>query len=126
MNIKRNGLPTSGGNPISLSVEVQGFLFVSGCTPKNEEGKFVSGTIELEATTALDNLMRRLHDAGYDTADVIRVGVWLEDPRDAADFNKVYRRYFKAEHAPARVCIQGSMIHACKVEVDCIAWKEKT
>lgn len=55
-DIKRNGSPKAGGNPISQSVEAAAFLFVSGCTPKNAEGKFVSGTIEEQGRAALEGL----------------------------------------------------------------------
>ncbi len=123
--IKRNGPPKPGGNPVSQSVEADGWLHVTGCTPKDAEGNFVSGSITVQAGAAMDGLMRRVHDAGYTAGDVVRVGVWLDDPRDFSGFNAVYRRYFAAEHAPARVTVQGTMMNDCKVEVDCIAWKKK-
>lgn len=125
MSIKRNGLPQPGNNPTSRSVEVQGLLFVSGCIPVNAEGKTVHGSIEDQATAALDHLMRRLAEAGYTATDVVRVGVWLDDPRDAKAFNEIYKNYFTAAHAPARVCIQGTMLTDCKLEVDCIAWQQR-
>ena len=124
MSIKRNGLPKPGANPLSQSVEANGFLFVSGSTPKDANGHFVGGTIEVQATAALENLLRRVAAAGYEVTDIVRVGVWLDDPRDASEFNKVYKQYFSAEHAPARVCLQGTMIHDCKVELDCIAYRD--
>jgi enamine deaminase RidA (YjgF/YER057c/UK114 family) len=55
---------------------------------------------------------------------VVRVGVWLDDPRDFWSFNKVFAEYF-AGHAPARACVQSSMMVDCKVEIDCIAYKPK-
>ena len=65
-----------------------------------------------------------LHEAGYGLEHVVRAGVWLDDPRDFWSFNKVFAEYF-AGHAPARACVQSSMMVDCKVEIDCIAYKPK-
>ena len=56
-------------------------------------------------------------------SDVVRVGVWIDDPRDFPEFNKAYGEFFSAEHAPARVTVQASMMSDLRVEVDCIAYK---
>ena len=63
-------------------------------------------------------------EAGYDLGDVVRVGVWLDDPRDFWSFNAVYAEYFGAA-PPARACVQSSMMVDCKVEIDCVAYKRK-
>ncbi|CAG9271751.1 hypothetical protein BCEP4_680058 [Burkholderia cepacia] len=46
----------------------------------------------------------------------MRCGVWLDDARDFASFNKVFASYF-GEHPPARACVQSSMV------IDCIAYR---
>lgn len=124
--IKRNGTPKPGAHPTSQSVEVNGLLFVGGCVPVDENGKAIGGTIEEQATGALDQLVRRLKQAGYTTRDVVKCGVWLDDPRDAKVFNDVYRKYFEADHAPARFAIQGTMLVDCKIEIDAIAWQDRS
>jgi enamine deaminase RidA (YjgF/YER057c/UK114 family) len=65
-----------------------------------------------------------LDEAGYGVADVVRVGVWLDEPRDFWTFNKIYAGYF-GDHPPARACVQASMMVDCKVEIDCVAFKTK-
>ena len=55
---------------------------------------------------------------------MVKVNVWLDDPRDFAIFNRIYSQYFSIEHAPARVTVQGHMMNDFKVEMDCVAWKE--
>jgi enamine deaminase RidA (YjgF/YER057c/UK114 family) len=52
----------------------------------------------------------------------VRCGVWLDDARDFASFNKVFKEYF-GENPPARACVQSSLVVDAKVEVDCIAYK---
>jgi enamine deaminase RidA (YjgF/YER057c/UK114 family) len=53
---------------------------------------------------------------------IVRCGVWLEDPRDFAGFNGVFKEFF-GEHPPARACVVSSMVVDCKVEIDCVAYK---
>jgi len=52
----------------------------------------------------------------------LKVGVWLDDPRDFQSFNKVFREYFGA-NPPARACVVSSMVVDCKVEIECVAFK---
>jgi 2-iminobutanoate/2-iminopropanoate deaminase len=62
--------------------------------------------------------------AGATPADVVRVGVYLEDLGDFAAMNAVYERFF-AQAAPdaplpARTTI-GAGLLGIKVEIDCVA-----
>ena len=66
-----------------------------------------------------------VEDAGYSAADIMRIGVWLDDPRDFWSFNKVFAEYF-GEHPPARACVQSSMVVDCKLELDCVAYRKTT
>ena len=110
--IERFGLPKPGGVPASQAVMADGWLFVAGQVPKNAEGEFVVGGIAEQA-----------RQAGYGPEDVVKVNVWLDDPRDFAIFNRIYSQYFSVEHAPARVTVQAHMMNDFKVEMDCVAWK---
>lgn len=127
MTIKRYGAENAGadgqGLPFARAVEADGWLFVSGQVP-TENGEIVSGGIAEQARKAIENLIAVLKEAGYGLEHVVRVGVWLDDPRDFARFNKVYRSYFGA-HPPARACVQSSMMLDCKVEIDCVAYKPR-
>ena len=88
--IERFGLPKQGGVPASQAVKADGWLFVAGQVPKNAEGEFVVGGIAEQARQTLDNLMKTLRQAGYGPEDVVKVNVWLDDPRDFAIFNRIY------------------------------------
>ena len=107
--------------PFAKAVEADGWLFVSGQVP-SKDGELVTGNVTVQAHQAIQNMVDILHDAGYGVEHVIRCGVWLEDARDFAAFNKVFREYF-GEHPPARACVQTSMVVDCKVEIDCVAYK---
>lgn len=124
MSITRYGIPSApGALPFCKAAGADGWLFVSGQVPRDANGEIVAGTISVQARVTLDNLKNVLESAGYSLEDVVRVTVYLDDPRDFAGFNKVYARYFTAEHAPARVCVQARMMSDLRVEVDCIAYR---
>lgn len=127
MTIKRYGIDEAKGSgqqalPFAKATEADGWLYVSGQTPM-VDGEIVDGGIVVQANQAIRNLITILESAGYTTADIVRIGVWLDDPRDFWSFNKVFSKYF-GDHPPARACVQSAMVVDCKVEVDCIAYRK--
>ncbi len=127
MTIKRYGTGETGAGkqslPFARAVEADGWLYVSGQVAM-ENGEIVDGGIIPQTRKAIDNLIAILHEAGYGVEHVVRVGVWLDDPRDFWSFNGVYAEYFGA-NPPARACVQSSMMVDCKVEIDCVAYKAR-
>ncbi|ALN75310.1 MULTISPECIES: RidA family protein [unclassified Aureimonas] len=115
----------AGGQPLPFAraVEADGWLYVSGQVAM-ENGEIVPGGIVEQTHRTMQNVIAILTEAGYGLEDVVRVGVWLDDPRDFWSFNGVYATYFK-DHPPARACVQSSMMVDCKVEIDCVAFKRK-
>ncbi|AWC25506.1 RidA family protein [Aminobacter sp. P9b] len=125
MTIKRYGTGQTGAGkqalPFARAVEANGWLHVSGQVAM-ENGEIVGGGVIAETRKTMENLIAILDEAGYGLEDVVRVGVWLDDPRDFWSFNGVYAEYFGA-NPPARACVQSSMMVDCKVEIDCVAYK---
>ena len=126
MSVKRYGAGGSTGTggqhlPFSRAVEADGWLYVSGQVPM-VDGEVIAGSIVTQARQAIRNLLSILAEAGYGPEHVVRCGVWLEDPRDFASFNVVFKEYF-GNHPPARACVVSSMVIDCKVEIDCVAYK---
>lgn len=124
MTIRRIGVPKAGALPFAKAVEADGWLYVSGQVPRDAQGQIISGNMTVQTRQTLENVKSIVESAGYSLDDVVRVGVWIEDPRDFAEFNKVYAEYFTAEHAPARVTVQAMLMADMRVEVDCIAYKK--
>jgi reactive intermediate/imine deaminase len=124
MSIKRHGsIQTGAGGaklPFARAVEADGWLYVSGQVAM-VNGLVVEGGIVPQTHQAIQNLVAILKEAGYRTEDVVRVGVWLDDPRDFGAFNAIYAEYF-GSNPPARACVQSSMMIDCKVEIDCVAY----
>lgn len=126
MSIKRYGAEGGKGTgghhlPFSRAVEANGWLYVSGQVPM-VKGELVTGNITVQSRQAIQNMLSILKEAGYGPEHVVRCGVWLEDARDFATFNAVFRELF-GEHPPARSCVVSSMVVDCKVEIDCVAYK---
>lgn len=128
MSIKRygtEGMSGTGGQhlPFARAAEADGWLYVSGQVPM-EKGEIIDGGIVAQTHKAIQNMLAIMEEAGYGPQDVVRCGVWLDDPRDFQSFNRVYAEYFGGIHAPARACVQSSMMVDCKVEIDCICYKK--
>jgi reactive intermediate/imine deaminase len=126
MSIKRYGVEGGTGQggqhmPFSRAVEANGWLHVSGQVPMIN-GEVIEGGIVAQTHQAIKNVMAILSEAGYAPEHIVRCGVWLDDARDFAAFNKIFQSYFGA-NPPARACVQSSMVVDCKVEIDCIAYK---
>ncbi|MBY4949710.1 RidA family protein [Cupriavidus respiraculi] len=127
MEIKRFGVEGGTGTggqhmPFARAVQADGWLYVSGQVPM-VDGEVVDGNIVAQTHQAIQNVLAILTEAGYGPEHVVRCGVWLDDARDFASFNKIFKEYFGA-NPPARACVQSSMVVDCKVEVDCIAYKK--
>lgn len=126
MAITRFGTAQTGAGganlPFARAVEADGWLYVSGQVAM-VDGRIIDGGIVPQAHQAIQNLIAILKEAGYGMEDVVRVGVWLDDPRDFGAFNAIYAEYFGA-NPPARACVQSSMMVDCKIEIDCVAYRK--
>ncbi|NYI00676.1 RidA family protein [Cupriavidus plantarum] len=126
MEIKRYGVEGGTGTggqhmPFARAVSADGWLYVSGQVPM-VDGEVVDGGIVPQTHQAIRNMLAILAEAGYGPEHIVRCGVWLDDARDFASFNRIFKDYFGA-NPPARACVQSSMVVDCKVEIDCIAFK---
>ena len=123
--IERLGVadPAAGGTPrpFAKAVRAGGFVFVSGQVPARD-GEIVAGGIVEQTEQAMENVITVLAEAGCTLEHVVRVGVWLDDPRDFTSFNAVFARYF-GDHPPARATVQSRLMVDAKVEIDVVAYK---
>ncbi len=124
-DIKRIGAPQVGASlPFSRAVQADGWLYVSGQVAA-KDGEILSGGITQQAHQAIKNMLAIVEEADYSKEDIVRCGVWLDDPRDFGAFNQVYAQYFGGAHAPARACVQALLMVDCKVEIDCVCYKSE-
>ena len=97
----------AGIGPYSVGVWAGDLLFVSGQTPMRD-GEVVGHGIVEQAKIAIENMLAIVTEAGYGVEDIMRVGVWLDDPRDFWSFNGVYAEYF-SKNPPARACVEAKL-----------------
>lgn len=92
----------------SQGIRAGNLLFLSGFIAVDPvTDRVVSGTIEEEATLALNNLRAVVEAAGATLAEVMKTTVYLTDMRDFDAFNAVYLRYFPSD-PPARTTVEVS------------------
>jgi len=108
--------------PISGAVRAGDFVFASGQAALEKDGHVLDGGIGPQTRLTLDRLLAALKDAGCTAEDIVKVTVWLDDPRDFGAFNKVYAEYFK-DAPPARSTLVSPLVVDAKVEVEAIAYK---
>ena len=114
----------AGGQHLPFSPAVRGgdWIYVSGQVAMGENGELVPGGIEAQTRRTMDNLVAALAHADCTLDDVVKVNVWLDEPRDFWTFNRVYASYFDGP-APARSTVRSELMIDAKVEIDCIAYK---
>ncbi|NKB28589.1 MAG: RidA family protein [Rhodobacteraceae bacterium] len=113
----------AGGTPrpFAKAVRAGDFVYVSGQVP-TVAGEVVSGGIIAQTEAVMANIIDVLRMADCGLEHVVKVSVWLDDPRDFTSFNSVFEKHFLA-HPPARSTVQSALMIDAKVEMDVIAYK---
>ena len=115
-----SGTIPQGPLPFSPVTQVGNLLFVSGQASTDEKGAIVGDTFEGEFRRTMENVRRVLQAAGSDIDKVVRVCSYVRDPADVAQYNQLYREYFK-EPYPARTTLTNCLPEIIRFEIDCIA-----
>ena len=121
------GSVVSGPSPAySAAVEANGTLYISGTTDVTDPS---TGQRPVDAATGakvvMNNIKRAVEAAGYTMDDIVWLQIMASDLKDYADFNAVYRTFFKGP-LPARAFIgAGSLLGNARFEVMGIAVKAK-
>ncbi len=105
----------------SDGVLVDGWLYVAGQGPLDlSTGKVISGTIEEETRTTLENIGKILKAGGCSFDDVVKSTVHLADIKDFDRYNQTYAEFFKGIR-PVRTTVQSVLGLGIKVEIDVVA-----
>lgn len=108
--------------PLSPAVKANGFVFVSGVPPfDNETEKFVSGDIADQTRMCLENIKMALEASGSSMEKIVKCTVLAVNSGNFNEINEAYAEYFNDE-PPARTFINvASWPLPFDVEVECIA-----
>ncbi len=124
MSIERIGGARTGSGgqhlPFCQATIANGFVFVSGQVAMGDDGEIIAGGIVAQSQHCIKSIGAILEKAGCTLQDVVKVTVWLDDPRDFQAFNRVYAGYFQ-QALPARACVQSTLMVDAKVEIEVIA-----
>ena len=120
------GAPGGTAPPFSGAVQAGDTLYVAGTTDGTDPA---TGKLPVDPTTGakvvLNNIKKTVEAAGYTMDDLVWVQIFASDLKTYADFNAVYRTYFKGE-MPARAFIgAGSLLGGAHFEVMGVAVKAK-
>ncbi len=107
--------------PYSQATRAGDTVYFSGQIPLDPAtGELVGGDIAAQARRAFDNLAAVCAAAGGTLDDIVRVGLYLTDLGQFAQFNAVMADYFKAPY-PARSTIGVSALpKGAAFEVDAV------
>jgi reactive intermediate/imine deaminase len=95
-----------------------GLLFLAGQGPFDAESNLVGQTFANQVRQTFANLEAVATAAGTSMSNAVRIGVYLNDLADWAEFNEVSKE-FLTEPYPARTSIQADL-NGFLVEVDAI------
>ena len=83
----------------------------------------ISFADELHGTFA--SIKQALELADCELTDVIDCQVWLKDPRDFPELNRIYASYF-TENRPVRSVFQNAFMMEFRIEIKVVAYKPIT
>ncbi|MGO1582109.1 MAG: RidA family protein [Actinomycetaceae bacterium] len=95
-----------------------GLLFLAGQGPFDADGNLVAGTFAEQVRQTFANLEAVAAAAGTSMRHAVRIGVYLDDLGDWAEFNDVSKELLGTPY-PARTSIQADL-NGFLVEVDAI------
>jgi enamine deaminase RidA (YjgF/YER057c/UK114 family) len=99
-------------------------VYLAGQTPVDEQGQVVGrGDITAQATQVFENIKKGLAAGGADFSDLVKITVYVTDPRFREAVAEVRRRYLSADALPAStlVVVAGLANPDYLIEIEVIA-----
>jgi len=114
--------------PYSHVVAANGFIFLSAQTPLKPDGsskEFIGSDVKEQTRQVLSNVKLLLEKAGSSLEEVVKVTVYLTNPKDSGAMNEVYKEFFPRD-PPARALARiGLEPPGLLVAVDVIAVQKR-
>jgi 2-iminobutanoate/2-iminopropanoate deaminase len=105
--------------PYSHAVIANGFVYLSGQGPVDPDTGTMPDSFADQVRQTLKNVQTILEAAGSSLEDVVKVNAYVTDLTRFAEFNEVYKEFFRND-PPARTTVAAALL-GILVEVDCIA-----
>lgn len=108
--------------PYSWATRHGSLIFLAGTGPLGPDGRLVgAGDIRRQTEVTLENLKAAVEAAGGTLSAVVKTTVYLNDVRNYAGMNEVYRRYFPDDPPARATLITGFVVEGMLVEIEAIA-----
>ncbi len=114
--------------PYSHVVGANCFLFLSAqvsLRPDGSSKEFVGKDVKEQTRQVLGNIKLLLEKSGSSMEDVVKVTVFLANPKDSAGMNEVYREFFPREPPARAVAKLGLESPDILIAIDVIATRKK-
>jgi 2-iminobutanoate/2-iminopropanoate deaminase len=109
------------GGPYSHAVVAGDTIYLAGAVPALPDGTRVTGSFAEQAHAAFRNLVAVAESAGSSLDQAVRVGVYLRDFGDFAEFNEIYAQYIKGDNRPVRTTLPVPL-EGFDIEIDAILY----
>jgi len=120
--LKTTARAPSGAGPYSQAVRAGDFLFLSGIGSLDVETHEIQGeTAAEQLRITMEHVKAILAAHGATLDNVVKMGLYLQDPDDYEEANAAYAEYFCPPY-PARLSIGAGQVWEMKVKLDCVAY----
>ncbi len=92
--IRTDKAPLPSG-PYSQGIRMGNRIYVAGQRPSDPETGVIPESFAMQARQVLENVRNVLEAGGATMDDVVKVSVFLEDKKYFAEFNQVYKTFFR-------------------------------
>ena len=118
---KVDGVPAPRA-PYSTYTQVGNLIFVAGQVAMEPQTQETPKSFAEQLHLILKNLKTILESAGSDLENILKTTVFLKDLSNYAEYNEIYRQYFK-NGFPARSTVIADLVHEdFLIEIEAIAW----
>ena len=118
---KVDGVPAPRA-PYSTYTQVGNLIFVAGQVAMEPQTQETPKSFAEQLHLILKNLKTIFESAGSSLENILKTTVFLKDLSNYAEYNKIYRQYFK-NGFPARSTVIADLVHEdFLIEIEAIAW----
>lgn len=118
---KVDGVPAPRA-PYSTYTQVGNLIFVAGQVAMEPQTQETPKSFAEQLHLILKNMETILESAGSSLENILKTTVFLKDLSNYAEYNEIYRQYFK-NGFPARSTVIADLVHEdFLIEIEAIAW----
>ena len=118
---KVDGVPAPRA-PYSTYTQVGNLIFVAGQVAMEPQTQETPKSFAEQLHLIFKNMETILESAGSSLENILKTTVFLKDLSNYAEYNEIYRQYFK-NGFPARSTVIADLVHEdFLIEIEAIAW----